>query len=674
MQFGCGVYSDVALHLQVLVSTRLHHMRNLKPVHLLKLDDEEALELLRGETQGLPSEDLLALADGLGYLTLALAVSSSILAQGMLPKELLDELETKEAHVFDEEDDDPVFKVCPRLVPLFDISLDLVRGKGNDRSRVAELMLQVGGWFARAPIPMDLLNSAAASLGGRSEGGGPRAFSLLVQYSLGARNPQDGSVSFHELVRAYGRHLWGQAAGKAMLEALKEMGDPLQHTAHFQNACKQALPHLKPKLVLDQIELEQFLRDLTLPLVRHYEQVGLYHEAGGLLFDLDVDHLSDLVKADCLDWKADLYERCGEFERALELYTRGLQIKELILARDHPDLIPDMDAALGAGAADTLSNIAGVLCKQGKYAQAEPLLKRVLRTWEVIHGESHPLVAAALNNLATTFKVQGKYGQALQLYQRALEIEETCSGKDSLEVTGTLNNMGNVLETLGEYEQALPLHERALRIQEAALGMDHPKVAKNVNNMAVVLHALGRYEEALLLHERALGIKERTLGKDHPLVASTLHNMGRTLKAQGKSAEAFSNLQRALCIKETKLGMDHPAVASTLCNMAGILGGEGQFDEALRLFERASHIEKAAVGEAHPSFATTLAGIADIYSKQGRYREALSQHSLAKQIYEGALGPRHPSTEQKLRMGSAMLSMMRSEHPELLSALLSSNS
>src|SRR6266540_5135151 len=59
---------------------------------------------------------------------------------------------------------------------------------------------------------------------------------------------------------------------------------------------------------------------------------------------------------------------------------------------------------------------------QGRYDEAEPLLKRALAIRERALGSAHPDTATSLNNLAELYRIQGKYEAAEPLYQRSFAI------------------------------------------------------------------------------------------------------------------------------------------------------------------------------------------------------------------------------------------------------------
>jgi len=75
--------------------------------------------------------------------------------------------------------------------------------------------------------------------------------------------------------------------------------------------------------------------------------------------------------------------------------------------------------------AESLNNLALLHNREGKYAEAEPLLMRVLSISEQQLGLVYPNTARCLNNLATLYSSQGKYGEAETLYHCAHVAEKT---------------------------------------------------------------------------------------------------------------------------------------------------------------------------------------------------------------------------------------------------------
>ena len=68
------------------------------------------------------------------------------------------------------------------------------------------------------------------------------------------------------------------------------------------------------------------------------------------------------------------------------------------------------------------------MISMGDYEKALPLYQRALEIIEKVLGPQHPDVATTLNNLAVLYESMGDYEKALPLYQRALEIREKVLG------------------------------------------------------------------------------------------------------------------------------------------------------------------------------------------------------------------------------------------------------
>ncbi|MAD82846.1 MAG: pilus assembly protein PilF, partial [Deltaproteobacteria bacterium] len=77
-----------------------------------------------------------------------------------------------------------------------------------------------------------------------------------------------------------------------------------------------------------------------------------------------------------------------------------LVIKEEVLGKTHPDTLA------------TISNLAGVLDSQGKYADAKAINRQSLAIQEEVLGKTHPSTLTTMSNLAGVLYRQGKYADA----------------------------------------------------------------------------------------------------------------------------------------------------------------------------------------------------------------------------------------------------------------------
>jgi tetratricopeptide (TPR) repeat protein len=84
-----------------------------------------------------------------------------------------------------------------------------------------------------------------------------------------------------------------------------------------------------------------------------------------------------------------------------------------------------MEKTLGSenhSTATTLSNLGELYAAQGRYADAEALLKRSLATDEKMLGLDHPSVATKLNNLAVLYFKRANWASAADFWRRSTSI------------------------------------------------------------------------------------------------------------------------------------------------------------------------------------------------------------------------------------------------------------
>ena len=306
-------------------------------------------------------------------------------------------------------------------------------------------------------------------------------------------------------------------------------------------------------------------------------------------------------------------------------------------------------AGIAAPTGQVFSQLARLWDTKARYAEAEPLFRRVVEINELAFGGDHPVVATCLNDLASLLLDTNRLGEAERLYRRALAIDEASLGPNHPTVARDLNNLARLLHNTNRLGEAEPLYRRALAIWETSLGPDHPSVATGLNNLASVLLATNRPGEAEPLFRRALMILEKGLGPDHPAVASALNNLAELLRqTTNRLGETEPLYRRALAIEEASYGPDHPNVASALDNLAKLLSRINRLGEAEPLYRRALAIDEASYGSDHPHVALSLGSLASLLHATNRSGEAESLYRRALAINEASYGPDHPRVASAL--------------------------
>jgi tetratricopeptide (TPR) repeat protein len=112
---------------------------------------------------------------------------------------------------------------------------------------------------------------------------------------------------------------------------------------------------------------------------------------------------------------------------------------------------------------ESFNNLALVYRAQGKYEEAEGLLKRALAIREKALGSSHPDVGQSLTNLANLYLHQGKYGEVDLPHSSHVQV--SCPSTRPRTTTCPRTAAGSALSPAGSPEsvEAFPGHFRALQ-------------------------------------------------------------------------------------------------------------------------------------------------------------------------------------------------------------------
>jgi Tetratricopeptide repeat len=118
--------------------------------------------------------------------------------------------------------------------------------------------------------------------------------------------------------------------------------------------------------------------------------------------------------------------------------------------------------------------------------------------------------------LAAFYRSQGRYTEAEPLLRRALSIQEHAGASEHAGLVATLAELAALHLLRGDYDGAESLYQRVLRIQEATLGPDHADVAATLETYATLLRRMGREAAAVQMGARAKSIQAKRSGGRPP--------------------------------------------------------------------------------------------------------------------------------------------------------------
>ena len=326
------------------------------------------------------------------------------------------------------------------------------------------------------------------------------------------------------------------------------------------------------------------------------------------------------------------YYKDGDYSKALELFTKALNIRQKILGEYHSDTV------------DTCYIIGGIYKNIANYPKAIEFYERTLNIQEKILGKNHPDIADIYNNIGSVYGYMGDYPKALEFFTKALTIQEKALGKDHPKMVTSYNNLGFVYSNIGNYPKALEFYTKALNVRKKVLSKEHPDIAISYNDIGLVYNNMGDYPRALEFFTKTLSIREKVLGKDNPSTANSYNNIASIYNSMGNYSKALELYSKALNINEKVLGNDHPSTALSFNNIGSVYDNMGDYPKALEFYTKALNIEEKVLERNHPNIAGSYNNIGSVYSNMGDYPKALEFYTKALNKKEKILGRDHPDT------------------------------
>ncbi len=366
----------------------------------------------------------------------------------------------------------------------------------------------------------------------------------------------------------------------------------------------------------------------------------------------------DVRKAEELHKQVEELWGAGKFAEAVAAAEELLALRQRVQGEGHWEAAKaarvvrtlGRAAALPAGKQASLAQAPGLAAQavalrdRGKFADAEPLLRKVLEIYEGVLGPKNSGTTESCNNLADNLHVQGRFKDAEALYRKALAVDEEVLGTNDPATAAAEDNLGDNLNAQGRYKEAEPLLRHALSVREGVLGPRYPETARSYNNLAGNYQDQGRFWDAEPLFRKALAVKEEVLGLRDPATAFGYVNLAVNLDSQGRAQEAEPLFRKALAINTKVLGLGHPDTATSCNNLAGNLHAQGRYREAEPLYRQALAVYEEALGARHAYTARCRHNLAFILTYQGRFREAEALLRKALTVCEEANGLQHPET------------------------------
>jgi len=300
-----------------------------------------------------------------------------------------------------------------------------------------------------------------------------------------------------------------------------------------------------------------------------------------------------------------LYHHLGQYQKALSYYERSLAISREVGNRD--------------GEGRNLGLIGSVCGNLGQYQKALRCVEKALTIERKVGDRKGEGIT--LGVFGDVYRGLGQYQKALTYYEKALAISREIGDRDG--EGGTLGDIGAVYTRLSQYQKALSYHEKSLAISRG-IGDIYGEGA-SLTSIGDVYRGLGQYQKALTYYEKALAIS-REIG-DRDGEGTDLGDIGLVYWNLGQYQKALSYFKKSLAISR-EIG-DRRSEGTHLGNIGGVYRQLGQYQKALTYFEKSLAI-KREIGDRRGE-GTDLGNIGVLYHDLGQYQKALTyfEKSLA---------------------------------------------
>jgi len=146
------------------------------------------------------------------------------------------------------------------------------------------------------------------------------------------------------------------------------------------------------------------------------------------------------------------------------------------------------------------------------------------------HQGSGEMLLRSLSDLGTVLRLQGRYPEAESLLRRSLYGRESVLGPRDPATLSSVQDLALLLQDKGDLEEAIHLALRCMTGREAVLGPEHPRTLATTHLLA---HLLVRYDSCAAaepLLRRCLANSRATRGLRHPDTLVLSRQLGSVMR------------------------------------------------------------------------------------------------------------------------------------------------
>jgi tetratricopeptide (TPR) repeat protein/tRNA A-37 threonylcarbamoyl transferase component Bud32 len=282
---------------------------------------------------------------------------------------------------------------------------------------------------------------------------------------------------------------------------------------------------------------------------------------------------------------------------------------------DQPEVLVEVQKTIG-----------GVYAAQGRYDQAEKILRAAREKSIHLYGTNSHQNAEVSGTLANALLGKGNYAEADELFRQNIEIERGLAAKgrgNGKDLARALAAYGGMLDQRQDRAAESYLRE-ALKYSSAFTSKERVFVAMLYNDLSNEALYRGDQEESEHWLRGSLDEYRKLPAGTYVEMAVTLSNLGALLIAKGKYDEAEPLVLEGLALRRKVLGNAHTSTAGALFRLSDLRYRQGRYTEAEKAAQESIEIFKRALATPQDStlFTNPVLEMGMILDKIGRLQEA----------------------------------------------------
>ena len=261
-----------------------------------------------------------------------------------------------------------------------------------------------------------------------------------------------------------------------------------------------------------------------------------------------------------------------EVDEALPLARQTWEARAVVRGPDHRETLESLDTY-----ATTLT-LRGLFDEANQYRQQALDARRQF-------GELDPDYLQSLGNRGFDYNEQGRHAEAEPVLREVIRLRIRANGPKDPELLAARNNLGVALSYLGRFDEAVTTARDALKLGRELIAPRAWQVLHLQHTLVRALYAAGgpeNLDEAAQLGAHTVSARKEVLGPNNLHVGRTQTVLGLVYAVQGKAAEADASFRDALSVFRGKQNVED-WVAMARAGQAATLLALGRPDEATPL-------------------------------------------------------------------------------------------